>query len=138
MLEGNLKKWNVTSDPVTQNFGTVLKELTFPRQDFKGLDRKTLNIYNSSLGTLLHAIVESSPDGAKWGTVDGTSFVGLGSANIARATYESTDRYWRFRARSNQNGTTIDGTVYAPGTSINGTTYGGTVAVSILKGWWIF
>lgn len=139
MLEGNLNKWNLKSNPNTKAFGTVLAELTFDRNDFKGLDIKTLCIYNAGPGTLLHGIVETSPDGAtKWGTRDGTSFPGLGSAAIHYAKFDSSDRYWRFRARSNQAGTTIDGTVYSPGTTIDGTVYGGTVLVSTLTGWWTF
>lgn len=138
MREGSLKQWNIKSNPDTLAFGTVLAELTFDRRDHKLLDRKTLYIYNAGPGTLLNGLVEVSPDEVSWGTLDGTTFAGLGSAGIAYGQYESTHQYWRFRARSNQAGTIIGGATYAPGTTVDGTIYGGTVNVSTLTGWWTF
>ena len=137
-LEGNLNRWNLKCNPDTKALGTTLAELTFDRNDFKGLNKKTFYVYNAGPGTLLSAVVEVSPDGAKWGTIDGTSFAGLGSGKLAYGWYDSSYRWWRFRARSNQAGTTIDGTVYAPGTTVDGTVYGGTVLVSTISGWFTF
>lgn len=124
--EGNLKSWDIKTSPDPQVFGTVLKVMTFDRYDMKGLDKKTFTVYNGGVGALVLGVVESSPDNTNWGTVDGTSFAGLGSGCLAYGYYESTDRYWRFKATSANTGTTIAGT--ASGTVITGT----------LSGWWTF
>ena len=72
----------------------------------------SLIVYNAGPGTLVNGVLEYSPDGSKWGTLDGTTFQNLGSASMQKHTFTNTpNRQLRFRAVSGTDGTYVSATL---------------------------
>ena len=89
--DGNLRKWerNQTQMPV----GTV--KTTFGPWDFSNLHRKTLTMFSYGPATLVAGVIEVSPDGATWGTLDATTIPTFGSGALTRIYQYDSIKWWR-------------------------------------------
>jgi hypothetical protein len=92
---GNLQKFNTSQ--VDQIIGTVKTQIG-KTWNFNSLDRKCVVVYNKGGATLVSGVFEISPDGSRWGTLDGTTAASVGSDAQVRGYYLDTWKYWKFSA----------------------------------------
>lgn len=80
----------------TVTVGTV-KTIIAPKLDTTELGYKCFTLYNSGPATFVSGLMEYSPDGNIWGTLNATTFVNIGSAELLFFQWQNDSlRFFRF------------------------------------------
>ena len=79
-----------------ETVGTVKTQLSgVHNYGFQGLRDVSVAVYNGGGATFTSGVVEFSPDGEKWGTLDGSTFANTGSNVFLWAKYNIPNFFLR-------------------------------------------